>query len=289
MEESSILSFALLISIFRGATPLIYAAMAGMFSERSGVVQIALEGMMLMGALIGAIVAHFTGNPWLGFLAGGIAGILVATLKGFFVLVLKSDQIVTGTAINILALGTAPFITKIFFNSTGSTPSLSAQAHFTYAPLVLAFLLAGFLVYWQKQTRAALWMEFAGEAPEALQAAGQSVSRLRWTAMGICGFLAGLGGASLSLCLSSNYSPNMTAGRGYMALAALIVGKWRPLPTLLACVLFAVADAIQIRLQGSETGIPVQFIQVLPYLITIVALAGFFGKSQAPKALGRSL
>lgn len=285
--ENSIFSLAIFVSVLRGAAPLIYASMAGMFSERSGVIQIALEGMMLIGALVAAIVAHFSGNPWLGFLIGGLAGLSLAALKGFFVLVLRTDQIVTGTAVNILAMGVAPFVTKIFFNSTGSTPSLPAEAHFTTAPILLAFVLAGLLIYWQRQTRAALWIEFAGEAPEALWAAGQSVSRVRWVALLTCGFLAGLGGATLSLCLSSNYSPNMTAGRGFMALAALIVGKWRPLNTLLACLLFAVADAAQIQLQGSETGIPVQFIQVLPYVITVIALAGFFGKSQAPKALGR--
>ena len=281
--------FSLGMSTLRGAAPLLFASLGGLFSERAGVIQIALEGMMLLGALVAAIVAHFTGNPWLALVCGGFAGVLLASLKAFFVLYYRTDQIITGTAINILVAGVAPFITKVLFNSTGSTPSLPAESHFVFAPVLLAFVVCGLVVYWQKTTRSSLWIEFAGEEPEALLAAGISVTKTRFAALAFCGLLAGLGGSTLSLCLSSNFAPNMTAGRGFMALAALIVGKWRPLPTLTACLLFAFTDAIQIRLQGGDYGIPVQFIQILPYIITVVALAGFFGKSRAPKALGKHI
>ncbi|GIL16636.1 MAG: ABC transporter permease [Oligoflexia bacterium] len=288
-QETGLALSTLLISIARGAAPLLFAAMGGLLSERSGVIQIALEGMMLMGALFAAITSYFTGSPWLGFAAGSLAGLIMAGLKSFFVLKLRTDQIVTGTAINILAVGIAPFITKILFQSTGSTPNLPIEARFVYAPLVISFLLSGGLMYWFSQTRSSLWVQFAGEAPQALQASGISVGKVRLFSLLTCGLFAGMGGATLSLCLASAYSPNMTAGRGFMALAALIFGRWRPLPTFFACLLFALTDAIQIRLQGATTGIPVQFIQILPYLITIIALAGFFGRSQAPKGLGQHI
>lgn len=280
---------AFIISVARGASPLLFASMAGLFSERSGVIQIALEGMMLMGALFGAIVALSTGSPWLGFAAGSLAGLCLAMLKAFFVLKLRTDQIVTGTAINILAIGIAPFITKILYQSTGSTPNLPIESRFVFAPLIMSFLFSGFVIYWFQKTRSGLWVQFAGEAPQALQAAGQSVNQVRFTSLLACGLFAGMGGATLSLCLASAYSPNMTAGRGFMALAALIFGRWKPLPTIGACLLFAMTDSIQIRLQGAAPGIPVQFIQILPYLITIIALAGFFGKSHAPKGLGKHI
>jgi general nucleoside transport system permease protein len=278
---------SLLLSSFRVSTPLIFAAMGGLLSERSGTVQIALEGFMLFGALIGAVAAYFTGSAWLGFMAAAIAGILLAAVKGFFVLKLRADQIVTGTAINILAVGMSPFITKILFNSTGQTPSLPLETRFYWAPIFIACSVALFLHYWFNKTLAGIWLLFSGEAPEALQAAGLSITKVRWLSLLSCGLLAGLGGGSLSLFLSSSYSPNMTAGRGFMALAALIFGGWKPLPTFAVCLLFGFADALQIRLQGVETGVPVQFIQVLPYLMTIVALAGFFRQSRAPKMLGK--
>jgi general nucleoside transport system permease protein len=278
---------SLLLSTLRVSTPLIFAAMAGLLSERSGTVQIALEGFMLFGALIGAVVSHFTGSAWFGLFAAALAGATLAAMKGVFVLKLRSDQIVAGTAINIFAIGIAPFVTKILFNSTGQSPSLPIEARFAWAPVPIAISIALFLQYWLSQTLAGTWVRFAGEAPDALSAAGVSLQRVRWLSLIACGILAGFGGGSLSLFLASAYSPNMTAGRGFMALAALIFGRWKALPTLAVCFLFAFTEALQIRLQGVEVGLPVQFIQVLPYLMTIVALAGFFGQSRAPQALGK--
>lgn len=287
MDNQDIISLGFILSVLRGATPLLLAALGGLLSERAGVIQIALEGMMLMGALAGAIGASFFHSPWLGFLMAGLAGSLAASLYGLFAIKLKADQIVSGTALNILAVGIAPFITKISFNTTGSTPSLNLDARFSYEPMVIAFICLALISYVYSKTRAGLLLQFGGEHPEALVAAGNSLKSVRWFALLACGQLAGWAGGSLSLFLASSYSPNMTAGRGFMALAALIFGRWKPLPTAGACLLFAAADAVQIRLQGNDGLIPVQFVQILPYLITIIALAGFFGQSRAPKALGR--
>jgi simple sugar transport system permease protein len=250
-------------------------------------VQIALEGFMLVGSLAAAIVAYATGSAWLGLIAGAIAGSFLAGIKGFFVLNLKSDQIVTGAAINLLAFGIAPFVTKILYNSTGSSPGLSLEARFSIAPPFLAIFLILWIWYWFHKTRSGLWLQFSGEAPNALEASGVSVLHTKWKSLLLCGALAGIGGATLSTYLSSAYSPNMTSGRGFIALAALIFGRWRPLPTAGACLLFGLTEAIQIRMQGSTSLVPVQLIQILPYVFTIIALAGFFGNSKAPKHLGK--
>lgn len=288
-EVASSFLISVLISILRGATPLLFAALGGLLSERAGLVQIALEGFMLVGALFAAIVAHYTHSAPLGFLAAGIAGAGFSLLMSFFVIRWQSDQIVTGTALNILVMGVAPFITKIVFNSTGQTPSLPMESRFTFEPVLFAFACLLLVSWVYSRTKAGLYLRFSGEGPMALQVAGVNPVRVRWLALAGCGTLAAFGGASLSLFLSSSYAPQMTAGRGFIALAALIFGRWRPWPTAGACLLFAVFDAIQIRLQGTESSIPVQFIQILPYIITIIALAGFFGRSRAPAALGKNL
>lgn len=277
----------LLLSTFRLATPLIFAAMAGLLSERAGVIQIALEGFMLVGALAAAVVTYITLNPWLGLGAAALAGLALALIYAFFVLQIRADQIVTGTALNLLALGVCPFVTKILFDSTGSTPSIDLshrlQGEFPALALVVVALVALMIRF----TRFGLWLQFAGESPQTLQSAGISVGKVRWTCLALCGVLAGWGGASLSISLASAYSPNMTAGRGFMALAALIFGGWRPLPAFGACLLFAFVDAVQIRMQGAGTFIPVSIVQILPYLATIVALIGFFGHNRAPKGMGK--
>lgn len=285
----SFLSIPFLISILRGATPLIFASMGGLLSERSGVIQIALEGMMLLGALFGAIGALSFHSPWVGFFCGGLAGLVGGLIFGIFALLLRTDQVIVGTGLNLLAVGVAPFITKIIFDSTGSTPGLPIESRFSVAPIPIAFILVFLIWYLYGKTKAGLLMRFAGEEPLAVASAGYSVEKIRWSFLLAAGFVTGLGGASLSLFLASSYSPNMTAGRGFIALAALIFGKWKPLPVLAACLFFAFIEAVQIRLQGVSTGIPIQLIQTFPYLVTIIALAGFFGHSPAPKALGKHL
>jgi ABC-type uncharacterized transport system permease subunit len=285
----SLFSVAFLMSVLRGATPLIFASMGGLLSERSGIIQIALEGLMLMGALFAAIGALHFNSPWIGFLCGAGAGLIASALFGFFALVLRMDQIIVGTGLNLLAVGIAPFVTKILYNSTGSTPSLPMEDHFTSAPVLIAFLVVALMTYLFSYTKAGLLLRFSGEVPEAVETAGYSLNKVRWSFLLAGGFITGMGGASLSLFLASAYSPNMTAGRGFMALAALIFGKWRPVPALLACLFFALVDSLQVQLQGLNTGLPIQLIQALPYIVTIIALAGFFGQSQAPKALGQHL
>ena len=280
----------LFYSTLRVSTPLIFAALGGMWSERSGVINIALEGMMLMGAFggaVGTLVAH---SPWLGAGCGVLAGVLTAAVYGMFVISLRANQIVAGMAINLLALGMTPFLCKLLYDVTGSTPAIPIEERFQSAPLYLSWLMAGICWFVAGRTRPGLWVTFAGEHPEALDAAGIRVNRVRWMAVLASGALAALGGVSLAVFLSSSFSRNMTAGRGFMALAALIFGKWRPVPAALACLLFGFSEAVQIRLQGvvvwGATTIPVQFIQILPYVVTILVLAGFVGRSRAPKALG---
>ena len=279
-------------STLRVSTPLAFAALGGFLSERSGVVNISLEGKMLIGAFVGAVVAHYTGNAWLGAGAACLAGGALGLFYAFFAVTLAANQIIVGTALNFFALGLPPFLSNVLFGTTSSTPSLPAEARFTSAPLYLAGLALALVAFASRRTLGGLWHRVAGEHPEALLAAGVSAVRVRYVSLILSGALAGFGGATLSLFLSSGFARNMTAGRGFMALAALIVGKWRPVPAVLACLLFGFSDAFQIRLQGVKLGwgegtVPVQFIQILPYLITLVLVAGFIGKSRAPRALGR--
>lgn len=280
----------LLTATLRVSTPLIFAALGGMFSERAGVINIALEGLMLAGAFAAAVITYATHSPWLGSGGGMAAGVALAAVYGLFVIRLRANQIVAGTAINMLALGLTPFLCKVLYDVTGATPQIPLGDRFQSVPPYLCWVLVGVCWLGMRHTPAGLWVSFAGEHPEALDAAGIRVNRVRWAAVLLSGALAGMGGASLSIYLSSSFARNMTAGRGFMALAALIFGKWKPLPTALACLLFGFAEAVQIRLQGivlwGQEPIPVQFIQILPYLITILVLAGFVGHSKAPKALG---
>lgn len=280
----------LLGSTLRVSTPLLFAALGGMVSERSGVINIALEGIMLVGAFAAAAMALALNSPWAG--AGGAmaAGALFALLYGVFVIELRTDQIVAGTAINMLAAGVTPFLSKILYNSSTASPSLPIEVRFQMAPVWIVWGCVVLAWFWMNHTPSGLWVRFAGEHPEALDSAGVGVKKVRWMAVFLSGCLAGLGGASLSIFLSSSFSRNMTAGRGFMALAAMIFGKWKPVPTAIACLFFGFSDALQIRLQGvvlwGTEPVPVQFIQILPYLVTVLVLAGVVGQSRAPRALG---
>jgi simple sugar transport system permease protein len=285
------MSFELLASTFRVSTPLIFAALGGLLSERSGVINIALEGLMLVGAFAAAAATFATHSPWFGSLVGLTAALALAALYALFVIQFRANQIVAGAGINMLAFGLTPFVCKLLYDVTGSTPMIPLNDRFQLAPLVFCWVLVTAVYWWLKKTGGGLWLSFAGENPEALETAGVRVNRVRWFAVLCSGALAGLGGASLSIYLSSSFSRNMTAGRGFMALAALIFGKWKPIPAALACLLFGFTEALQIRLQGTAVGgkqIPVQFVQILPYVVTILVLAGFVGRAGPPKALGTS-
>lgn len=280
----------IVMSTLRVSTPLIFASLGGLVSERSGVINIALEGLMLIGAFAAASVALWTGSPIYGALGAVAAGMLAAAVYGFFVIRLRANQIVAGTAVNMLAFGLTPFMSKVLFGNTTSLPGLPMTARFQFEPLILAWVAVLICWAWITYTSSGLWVRFAGEKPDALDSAGVRVNHVRWAAVIASGGLAGLGGASLSIYLSSTFSRNMTAGRGFMALAAMIFGGWKPIPTALACILFGFADAMQIRLQGvvlwGTEPVPVQFIQILPYLVTILVLAGMVGQSRAPRSLG---
>ena len=275
----------LLFSAIRLSTPLLLAALGGLYSERSGVINIALEGLMLAGAFTAATMTYYTGSPWLGLAAAIVAGMLVALIHGVACIRFKADQVVSGTAINILFLGVPALLSGAFFQSTGATPQLAQHQLMPLAPIVLAFVLVPVTWYVLYRTPFGLRLRAVGENPEAADTAGVDVARVRYAGVLLSGALAAIGGAYLSIGQSSLFARNMSAGRGFIALAALIFGKWRPVQTMLACLLFGFAEALSIQMQGVSQ-IPVQFIQIIPYVLTIVVLAGFIGQSRAPRALG---
>lgn len=283
---SNILIVALLFSAVRLTTPLLLAALGGLYSERSGVINIALEGLMLAGAFTAATITHYTGNPWVGLAAAILAGALVALVHGVACIQFKADQVVSGTAINILFLGIPALLSGAFFESTGATPQLPKGQLIPNVPIWLAFALVPVTWYVLYRTPFGLRLRAVGENPEAADTAGVDVSRVRYLGVLLSGALAAIGGAYLSIGQSSLFARNMTAGRGFIALAALIFGKWRPVQTMLACLLFGFADAASIQMQGVTPYVRVEYIQIIPYVLTMVVLAGFIGTSRAPKALG---
>jgi general nucleoside transport system permease protein len=281
----NIFNYTLIASTIRLSTPLILAALGGLYSERCGVINIALEGMMLAGAFTAAVVTVFTHNPWVGLFAAVIAGAMVAALHAVATISYRADQVVSGAAINILFLGVPALLSGALFESTGATPQLPLDQTLPDAPVYLAFLLAAVTAYVIYRTRFGLRLRAVGENPEAALAAGVSVSRMRYAGVLISGALAALGGAYLSIGQSSLFTRNMTAGRGFIALAALIFGKWDPVGALVACLFFGFAEAVADRMQGT-VDIPNQFIQLIPYVLTMVVLAGWIGRATPPKALG---
>ena len=288
---AEIFTISLIWSTIRLTTPLILAALGGMFSERSGVINIALEGMMLAGAFTAAAVTHAVGSPFVGLLAGMGAGMLIAAIHALACIRYRADQVVTGTAINILMIGVPGFLSGAFFLSSGSTPQIPKEQLIPWTPIVIAFALVPITWYVLYKTPFGLRLRSVGENPEAADAAGVRVARMRYAGVLLSGILAGIGGAYLSIGQSSLFTRNMTSGRGFIALAALIFGKWRPVQTMLACLLFGLTEAITIQMQGvvklpSGEDIPVQFIHMVPYVLTIIVLAGFIGSSRPPKALG---
>lgn len=303
-------TWALLFSTLRLATPLVLASIGGLYSERAGVINIALEGLLLAGAFTAASVTYYSHSPWVGVLAAMIAGALVAAMIAVACIRFKADQVVTGTGINIMFIGLPAVLSGAMFLSSGSTPQIPKENllpdlyHFFPKIMpawriltdvsvisVLAVVVVAVTAYVLFRTPFGLRLRAVGENPEAADAAGVSVNRIRYIGVILSGVLAGLGGAYLSIGQSSLFTRNMAAGRGFIALAALIFGKWRPVQTMLACLLFGFAEALTIQMQGvkllpSGEEIPVQFIQMIPYVLTIVVLAGFIGQSRAPKAIG---
>jgi simple sugar transport system permease protein len=317
MIDALLILVLLVDATVRVATPLVLAALGGLLSERSGVVDIGLEGKMLGGAFAAAAVAVVTGSAWLGLLAAIVAAVLLALVHGFACITHNGDQVVSGMALNIIVAGLTPVLGTAWFHQGGQTPQLQGDARFSPITLPFADALADMpvvgalyseivsghnalvyvaaaavpLVAWVVyRTRFGLRVRAVGENPSAVDTAGISVAGLRYRAVLLSGVLCGISGAYLSTAHNAGFIRDMSAGKGYLALAALIFGKWRPVPTLAACLLFAFTDAVQIRLQGVALPlvgvIPVQFIQALPYILTVLLLAGFVGKAVAPKAIG---
>ncbi|TXT39148.1 MAG: simple sugar transport system permease protein [Comamonadaceae bacterium] len=315
MDET--LLAAMLASTLRLATPLIFCALAGLLSERSGVVDIGLEGKMLLAAFAAGACGAAYGSTALALLAAMAVAVSMSWVHGLACVSHKGDQVVSGVAINIIAAGLTAVLGAAWFAQGGQTPPVSAEVRIkalwpglaeainpvpllgrvvgegllSHNALVYLALLLVPLVWWMLfRTRFGLRLRAVGENPQMVDAAGVSVTRLRYTALTLNGMLCGLAGSYLVLAQSAMFSQNMTAGRGFMALAALIFGRWHPVNALWACLLFGFLDASAIRLQGVQLPgigeVPVQAIQALPYVMTVVLLAGFIGKSTAPKALG---
>lgn len=309
--------FAVLDATLRVSATLVLCAMAGLFSERSGIIDISLEGKMLAAAFGAAAAATVTESAWIGLLAGIGVSVFLALVHGFACITHRGNQVVSGLAINVLASGLTIVLGIAWFSQGGQTPSLASAQRFMPIELPFAEALAGVpvlgpfyrdvvsghnilvyvaflavpLTWWVVyRTRFGLRLRAVGENPLAIDTAGISVSRMRYKAVIICGVLCGVAGAYLSTAQNAAFVREMTAGQGYIALAAMIFGKWRPLPAMLACLMFGFLDAVAIRLQGvSVPGIgevPVQLIQALPYILTVVLLAGFIGRAIAPAAVG---
>ncbi len=303
-------------STVRLATPLLLACLAGLYSERAGIFDIGLEGKMLAAAFFSAAIAAMTGSVWLGLLAGIAASLILSGVHGLASITFRGNQLISGVAINFLAAGMTVLIAQSWFKQGGRTPSLIGGGRFNPIELPFAETLSTFpilgpiyselisghsiLVYvafaavpatwWLLyRTRFGLRLRAVGENPAAVDTAGVSVVGLRFAAVAICGVLCGIAGAYLATGLQAGFVKEMTAGRGFIALAALIFAKWRPWYALSACLLFGFLQAIALRYQNIDLGaftVPVQVMDALPYILTVVILAGFVGKAVPPRAGG---
>ena len=315
MDLAVILS--VLDATIRLSTPLLLACLAGLYSERAGIFDIGLEGKMLAAAFAAGAVAAISGSAWLGLLAGMAVSLSTTLLQGAAAITLKGNQLIAGVAINMLAAGMTTFLGQTWFSQGGRTPALSEGGRFSpitlpfanelagvpilgpiYSELIsghyilvyVAFIMVAVTAFVLYRTRFGLRLRAVGENPKAVDTAGISVVKQRYQAIIITGLLCGLAGAYFSIAQGSGFGNNMTAGKGYIALAALIFAKWKPVPAMFTCLLFGFLDALQIRLQNFELPVigvvPVQAIQALPYVLTVVLLAGFIGKAVGPKAGG---
>ncbi len=307
----------LLDSTIRSATPLLLACLAGLYSERSGIFDIGLEGKMLAAAFFSAAVAFLSGSAWIGLAAGIGSSVALALVHALASINFRGNQLISGVAINFLAAGMTVLVAQAWFSQGGRTPSLVGSARF--APIKLPFadqvaevpifgpiyaeLLSGHsipvyitlalvpLTWWVlHRSRFGLRLRAVGDAPEAVDTAGVSVIRLRYSAVIICGVLCGIAGAYMATGLQANFTKDMTANRGFIALAALIFAKWRPWHALMTCLLFGFLFAIETRFQKIDlfgVTLPLQFVQALPYVLTVVILAGFVGRAVPPRAGGQ--
>jgi len=294
----------LLLSTVRMATPILIVAIAELYSERAGLVNIGLDGIMAFGAFIGFLVGYITGNAYMGILAGAFGGVLVNMIYAFCVIHLCAEQIVYGMAINIFAPAIASFIYKIYFGVNSSLiqgplmdavpiPLLSdipiiGRVLFNHTPIVyLTYLMVPITAMFLNKTKAGLNFKAVGEYPKAAESLGIHVIRQKYIACIICGALAGIGGAYLTTCYINTYSDGVVSGRGFIALSAVIFGRWMPGGVLMAALLFGFADALQLRMQVASSGTPYQLLAMIPYVCTLFALAFFGIKKAGPKANGK--
>ena len=313
--------FTILINVLdstiRLSVPLLLACLAGLYSERAGIFDIGLEGKMLAGAFAGAAAAAVSGSAWVGLGAAVTIAVGFALVHGFASITHRGNQIVSGVAINFIAAGSTIILGQAWFQQGGRTPSLTAAGRFSaitlpgaeavknvpilgpiYSELIsghsllvyVAFLLVPFTWWVLFRTRFGLRLRAVGENPAAVDTAGISVAWLRYRAVICTGILTGLAGSYLALSQNAGFVKDMTAGKGFIALAALIFAKWKPVPAMFACLLFGFLDALSIRLQGTPLPligkVPVQLMQALPYILTVILLAGFIGKAIPPRAGG---
>lgn len=315
------MSYLEIISILQGtiriSVPLVLTALAGLYAERSGVVDIGLEGKLLAAAFCGASAAAVTGSAFLGILAAIASGIFFSAVHGYASISQRGDQIVSGTAINFIALGATVIIGQAWFGMAGRTPSLPASAKLNpvqlpfaaelkdvpvigtiYSDLLSGHFLLTYLAYalipitWWilYRTRFGLRLRAVGENPGAVDTAGISVTQLRYMAVLLGGVFVGLAGSYLSMAVTDGFTKGMSAGKGFIALAALVFANWKPKNILFTCLLFGFLDSLSIAMQGKQIpligSVPVQLWTALPYILTVVLLAGFIGKAIPPKASG---
>ena len=289
-------------------TPLLYASLGSCFSEVSGVINIGIEGMMTAGAFTGTVIAYFTGNPWIGFLCGGLAGAFFGMLHAVATVNLGADQTIAGTAINMLGPGIVIMIAKVLFNSTDTVPldatmkiprlfrgvfdtstvfgRFMDNVFANYASTYLVFVAALLIWFVFYKTRFGLRLRACGEHPQACETLGIDVLKMRFTCVCISGFLSGLGGAFVTMAISNQFRPISIVGQGFIAIAAVIFGKFRPHGALLGCLLFGFCSGLKVVLGGSS-GIDMQLISMIPYVVTIIVLVLFVGKARVPSANGR--
>ena len=301
--DSSFISNLILATV-RMAVPLIFIAMAELYSERAGMVNIGLEGLAAIGSLGGFLMCYITGSAWIGILCGALAGILVNMIYAFATVTLCANHTVYGMAINIFAPALASFINRIYFGAgsqlnqiklmdTVNIPGLKdipfiGSLLFNQTPMVyLAFALVIFTSIFFNRTKAGLNYKSVGEHPKAAATLGIPVIRIKYLSCVICGALCGIGGAYLTTCYSNTFTEGNIAGRGFIGLAAVIFGRWSAVGVMLACLFFGFCDALQIRLQVMSIGIPYQFFQMIPYVATIIVLSILGGKKSGPAAKGQ--
>jgi ABC-type uncharacterized transport system permease subunit len=300
----SIVSVGLFLATIHLAMPLLFAAYGGLISERSGVMNIGLEGMMLFGAFVGVAVTWWTHSTLLGLIAGVAVGAIVGWIHAVLSISARADQIISATAINLGALGLTSALIAPIWGAPGVSPSVSrigpvAAPLLSHIPLIgrliaglnildyVGFLLVPVMVYFLFRMPSGLRLRACGESPEAAASAGVNVIKTRYAAVIMSGALAALGGVYLSLSQVGLFQRGMTGGRGFIALAAMIFGKWRPVPIMLACVLLGFVDAFQFRAQAVGFPIPNELLIALPYIVALIALATFIGRATAPAAIGK--